>query len=171
MADRFDVDTLVDHAAQTVATIPEHVGVVPARINFFSDSGTISVTVKNDLARDVEDVSLTLTPRTYAVQFRSQPAPVTIKAKGQTTLRVPVVAQAASLVNVDANLTAANGVTLGPDDSDTSPLRINARPTGTWIFWVLGIVALLVFCYGLVRRRQKGTRRRDELARDIQLEE
>ena len=79
--------------------------------------------------------------------------------------------QAASLVDVDASLTAANGVALGPDTSDTSPLRINARPTGTWIFWVLGIVALLVFCYGLVRGRKAGTRRRDELARDIQLEE
>ena len=48
-------------------------------------------------------------------------------------------------------------------------IEINARPTGTWIFWVLGIVALLVFCYGLVRGRKAGTRRRDELARDIQL--
>lgn len=166
-----DVDELVQHASAAVSTIPEHVRVVPARINFFSDSGTISVTVKNDLARDVKDVSLTLTPRTYAVQFRSQPEPVTIKAKGQTTVRVPLAAQAASLVDVDASLTAANGVALGPDTSDTSPLRINARPTGTWIFWVLGIVALLVFCYGLVRGRKAGTRRRDELARDIQLEE
>ena len=166
-----DVDELVQHASAAVSTIPEHVSVVPARINFFSDSGTISVTVKNDLARDVKDVSLTLTPRTYAVQFRSQPEPVTIKAKGQTTVRVPLAAQAASLVDVDARLTAANGVALGPDTSDTSPLRINARPTGTWIFWVLGIVALLVFCYGLVRGRKAGTRRRDELARDIQLEE
>ena len=68
-----------------------------------------------------------------------------------------------------ATLFASLAIALGPDTSDTSPLRINARPTGTWIFWVLGIVALLVFCYGLVRNRQKGTRRRDELARDIQL--
>ena len=153
-----------------MSDIPRRVSVVPSRINFFSDSGPITVTVKNALAREVKNVQLHLMPRTYAVQFRAQPAPVNIPGNSQASVRVDTVAQAAGRVNVEAKLTGPGGIVLGePSERGEEPaLEINARPTGTWIFWVLGIVALLVFCYGLVRNRQKGTRRRDELARNIQ---
>lgn len=164
-----EVDTLVKHASTTVNAIPKQINVVPSRINFFSDSGPISVTVKNGLAREVHGVQVHLTPRTYAVQFRDQPEPVTIPGKGQASMRVSTIAQAPGRVSVDAKVTGPGGITLGETGKQASVIEINARPTGTWIFWVLGIVALLVFCYGLVRNRQRGTRRRDELARDIQL--
>lgn len=167
--DPADVDGLVEHASSTVSAIPQQIAVVPSRVNFFSDSGPISVTVKNGLARAVHGIEVNLTPRTYAVRFRSQPDAVDIPGKGQTSVRVPTVAQAAGRVSVDAKVTGPGDVRLGESDKHGAEIEINARPTGTWIFWVLGIVALLVFCYGLVRNRQKGTRRRDELARDIQL--
>lgn len=167
--DANDVDALVRHASTTVSAIPEQIAVVPSRVNFFSDSGPISVTVKNGLARAVHGIEVSLTPRTYAVRFRSQPDAVDIPGKGQTSVRVPTVAQAAGRVSVDARVTGPGDVRLGESDKNAAEIEINARPTGTWIFWLLGIVALLVFCYGLVRNRQKGTRRRDELARDIQL--
>lgn len=164
-----EVDALVQHAAASVNAIPKQIGVVPSRINFFSDSGPISVTVKNGLAREVRDVQVRLTPRTYAVQFRDQPGAIDIPGNGQTSVRVPTIAQAAGRVSVDAKVTGPGAIPLGESGHKASVIEINARPTGTWIFWVLGIVALLVFCYGLVRNRQRGTRRRDELARDIQL--
>lgn len=164
-----EVDALVRHASVSVDAIPKQIDVVPSRINFFSDSGPISVTVKNNLAREVRDIRVRLTPRSYAVQFRRQPGAVTIPGKGQTSVRVPTIAQAAGRVSVDATVTGPGAIPLGRPDDAASAIEINARPTGTWIFWVLGIVALLVFCYGLVRNRQRGTRRRDELARDIQL--
>lgn len=160
---------LSKQTTDNIQTIPTLVSVVPSQINFFTDSGKITVTVKNQLARGVKTVNLKLTPRAYSLHFRQQPASFSIPALSQAGVRVETVAQSAGVVSVTTSLTGQNGFDLGPHGTDDGTVTINARPTSSWIFWALGIVALAIFCYGLLRNRQKGTRRRDELARDIKL--
>ena len=162
-------DELVRTTKQNITTIPTLVNVVPSQINFFTDSGKIAVTVKNELARGVHDVNLKLTPRAYILHFRSQPEPFSIPAQSQAGVRVETVAQSPGTVSVTTSLTGADGLNLGSITSSDPAIKINARPTSSWIFWALGIVALAIFCYGLLRNRQRGTRRRDELAREVKL--
>ena len=162
------VDGVVTTAKNTVNSIPARVHVVPSQINFFTDSGRITVTVKNDLARAVNDLKLVLRPRSYTLHFHSQPEPFSVPANSQAGVRFETSAQAASVVQVTSSLTGAGGVRFD-GDAESTKLTVNARPTSSWIFWGLGIVALGLFCYGIYRNVQKGTRRRDELARDIKL--
>ena len=163
------VDALVKTTDEGISSIPERVSVVPSNINFFTDSGRLTVSLKNDLGRDVDAAKLTLNPRSYAVRFRAQPSAFDIPANGRASVRVDAVAQASGVVTVTTSLKSRNGVTFGPANPEAQSLTINARPTSSWIFWVLGIVAFTVFCYGLLRIRQKGARRRDELAGYIKL--
>lgn len=157
------------HIKETIAAVPALVHVVPSQINFFTDSGKITVTVRNDLGRGVKNLHLTLTPRAYSLHIKESPAAFNVPAGSQAGVRVQTAAQSAGVVQVTTKLTGANDVRWGDSAAEPTSLTINARPTSSWIFWALGIVAFAVFCYGLFANRQRGTRRRDELARDIKL--
>ncbi|MBD2760662.1 hypothetical protein IEE94_14245 [Yimella sp. cx-573] len=142
-------------------TLREMVGKVavnPATVNFFADSGRLSVTVVNDLNRAVRGVTLTLQPRKYVLRVPTQPEPIDMRANARSNVRTEVVAIAPGQVTVDAALTAPSGAPLGEPGTVTQ-LKINVRPTSTWIYWVLGIVGGLVLVIGLWRSLRRGPRR------------
>ncbi|AKU14995.1 DUF6049 family protein [Luteipulveratus mongoliensis] len=139
-------------------SISRQVAVRRSTINFFASSGTLSVTVVNNLDRPVHDVQLYLRARKPQLKIKTQPRPISLQAGGRVTIRVPVTGLAAGQVPVDAVLQTPTGTPLGLQDGKVVQLKVNVRPTATWLFWVLGIVAGLVFVVGLFRSLRRGPR-------------
>lgn len=138
--------------------LSEKVNVNSSTVNFFADSGRLAVTVINDLNRPVHDVQLRLQPRRYLLRIEKQPEPISLRANSRSSVRTEVTAISPGEVAVDARLFAPGDVPLGGPDVATQ-LRVNVRPTSTWIYWVLGIVGGLVLVVGLMRSLRRGPRR------------
>lgn len=150
--------TVLARDYQALVDITRSIKVIPSTINFFTDKGVLSVTVSNELNRPVHNVQLLLSPRAYLLTVKSQPQPLSLRARSRSTVRVPVVASAVGRVRVDAILSTPSGDPLGAPADDPATLVVNARPTASWIFWALGIVAGLIFVIGLYRSLRRGPR-------------
>ena len=150
--------TVLDADTTALDSLTRQVAVRPSTVNFFANSGMLNITVVNNLARPVRDVQLMVTPRKRLLWVKRQPTPLSLPAGGRTTVRVPVEAVAAGTVNVDASLTTPGGAPLGQARGKSVQLKVNVRPTATWIYWVLGMVAGLIFVVGLFRSLRKGPR-------------
>lgn len=144
--------------SDSLRAISGKVSVNPSTVNFFADSGRLAITIVNDLNRDVHDVVLRLQPRKYLLRIGSQPAPLDLPANSRIAVRSEVEAISPGRVQVDAQLTNADGAPIG-DPNEVTQLEINVRPTSTWIYWVLGIVGGLVLIFGLWRSLRQGPRR------------
>lgn len=142
----------------TLEDITQGVTVRPSQVNFFTEGADLSVTVVNSLPRGVEDVQLALHPRRYLLRVVREPEPLAVAPNSRTAVRVPVEALAAGTVLVDAVLSTPSGRRLGEPDGQPARIQVNARPTGTWIYWVLGIVAGLVLVIGVYRSLRRGPR-------------
>ncbi|GAB3580067.1 DUF6049 family protein [Calidifontibacter terrae] len=138
--------------------IVQKVYVKPSPVNFFADSGKLPLTITNDLNRPVHAISVELQPRKYLLRIKRQPAAVDLRAKSRTTLRAEVVAIAPGDVTVDVHLSDSAGRPVGTPNGVTQ-LKVSVRPTSSWIYWVLGIVAVLALVIGLLRSLRKGPRR------------
>ena len=149
---------MLDADTTALDSLTRQVAVRPSTVNFFANSGMLNITVVNNLARPVRDVQLMVTPRKRLLWVKRQPTPLSLPAGGRTTVRVPVEAVAAGTVNVDASLTTPGGAPLGQARGKSVQLKVNVRPTATWIYWVLGMVAGLIFVVGLFRSLRKGPR-------------
>lgn len=144
--------------SDSLRAISGKVSVNPSTVNFFADSGRLAITIVNDLNRDVHDVVLRLQPRKYLLRIGSQPAPLDLPANSRIAVRSEVEAISPGRVQVDAQLTNADGAPIG-NANEVTQLEINVRPTSTWIYWVLGIVGGLVLIFGLWRSLRQGPRR------------
>lgn len=145
---------------RSLSSIVGKVSVNPSTVNFFADSGRLAITVVNDLNRDIQGVLLRLQPRKYLLRIPHQPESFDLRANSRTSVRAEVSAVAPGDVAVDARLLNRAEVPIG-DPSEVTQLKINVRPTSTWIYWVLGIVGGLVFVLGLWRSLRQGPRRTD----------
>ncbi|RIK15591.1 MAG: hypothetical protein DCC50_07625, partial [Acidobacteria bacterium] len=125
----------------------EGVHVNPSTVNFLSDSGIMQVTVVNDLPVDVVDVRVQVVPDTSLLRIVDQPAPISVGAGSRATVSFTAQAVTRGKTTVTAQLTAPNGTRLGDD----ARVTVRVRPTGVWIYWVLGTAAGLVLVLGLVR--------------------
>ncbi|MDF8263866.1 DUF6049 family protein [Luteipulveratus flavus] len=150
--------TTLRTTSDALDSLTTQVAVRPSTVNFFANSGMLSITVVNNLARPVRDVQLVVTPRKGLLWVKRQPAPLSLPAGGRTTVRVPVQAVAAGTAPVDVALSTPGGEPLGLVRGEPVKLKVNVRPTATWIYWVLGIVAGLIFVVGLFRSVRKGPR-------------
>lgn len=138
--------------------VPEQVTVLPSSINFFTDAGEVGVTVVNDLNRPLRGVRLSLEPRLPILSIREQPEPMSLRADTRATIRVPLRAQSSGQVAVDARLSTPTGLTLGPSDDAPTQLEFTVRPTGSWLYWVLGAVAGPILVIGVYRSLRKPRR-------------
>lgn len=136
------------------------VRVVPSSVNFFADRGVLQITVVNDLAVPVHDVHLTLTPGRPRLRIEQQPGQLQIGANSRTSVKLKVTAIAAGLVPIDAVLTTANGTPLGQN----TLVDVRVQPTSTWIYWVLGAAAGVIFLLGIYRSLRRGSTRAARLA-------
>ena len=58
-------------------------------------------------------------------------------------------------VSVDARLSTPTGLGLGASDDAPTQLEFTVRPTGSWLYWVLGAVAGPILVIGVYRSLRK----------------
>ncbi|WP_353509067.1 DUF6049 family protein [Intrasporangium sp.] len=135
--------------------------VVPRRINFLAENGTLRITLENGLGYAVGNLRLVLSPMNPRIQIREQPGPVSIAA-GPGALRnvtVPVHAVAAGRADILAYLTTADGTQIG----SAATIPVSSNPLDTTFYWIGGVLAGLVLLAGVARAVLKGTSRIDEI--------
>ncbi|XAS76928.1 DUF6049 family protein [Dermatophilaceae bacterium Sec6.4] len=145
-------------SSDAMSRILESVSVAPSPVNFFTDRGSIAITVVNTLSRRVQGVQVLLRPRAIALKVERQPAPVSLGASSRGLVRPQLAAAGSGAVAVDVLVETANGVRLGKPPVRQANLEVNVRPTATWIYWVLGGVAALILLLGVIRSIRRGPR-------------
>jgi hypothetical protein len=144
----------LDTATKTaIARASRGVRVAPSSVNFFADQGILQITVVNDLAVPVHDVRLSLHPGQPRLRFEQQPGPLRIGAQSRTNVPLRVSAIAAGLVPIEAVLTTPNGTPLGQKAS----VDVRVQPPSTWIYWLLGALAAIIFVLGILRSLGRGS--------------
>ena len=146
-ADRWqDVYTGVrDEVAATVSAVH----VAPQTITFLADRGRVQLTVVNDLPVTVDHLTVTLTPDSPRLRIDSPPVHVRIGAKSRAAISVDATALAAGPVQLTARVIGPTGAEVGREEV----VQVRVTPTGSWMYWALGGIALLVFVLGLARNR------------------
>lgn len=148
-----------DHAA--VVAMLHKLSIRSSTINFFADSGDISLTVSNELNRPVHDVQVELQRRKYLVRVTDSPQQVDIGAGARAAVHFHIEAVGGGTVPLDAVLRAPDGTALTDTDAPAQ-LKINVHPTSGWIMWVLGVLAALILAIGLWRAVRRGPRTASE---------
>jgi hypothetical protein len=114
-------------------------------ITLSSSSGTIPVTVTNDTDQSVI-VGLLVRPRVPTRLTTTTPAPISIGPGRKATIRVPAMAYANGITQVEVRLMTAAGVPYGPPVT----LRVNAASFGTaGVSILLGLVIILFTAAGV----------------------
>jgi len=152
---------VADRDDAAVSAMLSKLSIRASTINFFADSGDISVTIANDLNRPVHNVLLHLQRRNYLIQVTDAEKTVDIEAGGHAAARFHIKAVGGGTVVVEAVLRAPDGAPLGAPGAP-SQLKINVHPTSGWIMWVLGALAVLVLVIGLGRAILRGPRTASE---------
>jgi Family of unknown function (DUF6049) len=149
----------LDREKLTLKETREAVRVQPGNFTFSSRSGTIPVTIANELTQPVE-VQLRLVPQTP--RLRIDPVePLTIGPQSKLQVPVPASAVAGGPVIVDARLHTVGGAPYG----QPVPLRITITQYGTVALYITGVAAAVLFLAAGVRvlRRILAARRRGPL--------
>lgn len=154
---RAALNAVINSDAKGVDSLESKLYVNPSTVNFFADSGKLSITVVNDLNRPVRDLDLAVQPRKNILRLDGATEPFSLRANSRTVIQTPVTATAPGDVAIDVNLRNASGDAVGRSDGRTQ-LNVAVRPTSTWIYWVVGIVAGLVLVLGLTRALRQGLR-------------
>jgi hypothetical protein len=149
-----------DEVAATVSAVH----VAPQTITFLADRGRVQLAVVNDLPVTVDHLTVTLTPDSPRLRIDSPPAHVRIGANSRAAISVDATALAAGPVQLTARILGPTGAEVGREEV----VQVRVTPTGSWMYWVLGGIALLVFVLGLARNRHH-RRRRDATGPDSPL--
>ncbi|MGB7449766.1 MAG: DUF6049 family protein [Ornithinimicrobium sp.] len=137
-----------------VTTITGGVRINPTEVNFLAQEGLIQLTVVNELPVTVQDLQLGLEPGNGRLRIIEAPEAITIGPGSRATVQFRAEAIAAGDVPVRATLSTPRGLTIGePED-----LGVQVRPTGIWIYWVLGGLAGVILILGLARAMRRPTR-------------
>lgn len=140
-------DRAAERAEDLVAEIVDGVQVNGSTINLFAEEGVFQLTVVNDLPVDVSGITVTVTPGNGRLQVIEQPGPLSVGAESRATLSFRARAVAAGEVPLDLAIVSPAGTTVG----STEELRVRVRPTGIWIYWLLGGAAGAILVLGLAR--------------------
>lgn len=130
-----------------IEIVVDGVTIKPTAVNFLAQEGLIQITIDNDLPVAVQDLQLTLSPGNGRLRIIDQPSPISIGPKSRANVQFRARAVAAGEVPVRATLATPSGLMIG----DTQDVDVQVRPTGIWIYWVLGGVAGMILILGLTR--------------------
>jgi uncharacterized membrane protein len=123
------------------------VKVAAGTINFLADSGRLQITVTNDLDVPVKNVKLTVEASNPRLRIDSEPSVLRIGPKSRATVNVSVTALAAGVVPLKTTLTTPDGTVIGQG----ADVRVRVTPTGPWVYWALGGVAVVILVIGILR--------------------
>ena len=130
-----------------VEIVIDGVRINPTAVNFLAQEGLIQITIINDLPVAIRDLDLTLEPGNGRLRIIDQPPPISIGAQSRATVQFRARAVAAGEVPVTATLSTPSGLVIG----QAQQVDVQVRPTGIWIYWVLGGVAGVILILGLAR--------------------
>lgn len=135
--------------------------VLPRRVNFLAENGTIRIPVRNGLDYAVEDLRLVVVPLNRRLQVLEQPGPVSIAAgpDASRNISVRVHAVAAGRADLLAYLTTADGTRIGSE----AVIPVSVNPLDSTFYWIGGVLAGLVLLAGVIRAVTKGTSRIEEI--------
>jgi hypothetical protein len=140
-------------AAQVTDLDTQLVAVESSTFNLINSSAGLPVHVRNELSTDAT-VQVSLRPSDQRLQV-PEPVPLTVPARSQASVTVPVRAVGSGDVNVSVELLNADGRQVGT----SADLRVRARPdwenVGTAV--VAGVLGLMLVV-GLVRTVRRGRR-------------
>lgn len=137
-----------------IGIVTDGVKINPTDINFLAQEGLIQITIINDLPVAVKDLQLTLAPGNGRLRIIEQPVPITIGALSRANVQFKARAVAAGEVPVEATLSTPSGLLIG----DAQEVDVQVRPTGVWIYWVLGGVGGAILILGLIRALRRPAR-------------
>ena len=147
----------LDREKLTLEESRESVRVQPGNFTFSSRSGTIPVTIANELTQPVQ-VQLRLDAQTPRLRIKPV-EPLTIGPQSKLQVPVPASAVAGGPVIVDAQLRTLGGAPYG----QPVPLRITITQYGTVALYITGVAAAVLFLAAGVRvLRRILAARRDE---------
>lgn len=117
-------------------------------VTFLAESGRLSVTIHNDLAVGVENLTLTLASNNPRLRLdRGSVTDLKIGPGSKTVATFEASALATGQVELQGRLT-------GPDQALLAPIAestVAVTPTGSWIYLVIGAVAALALIVGVWR--------------------
>ena len=140
-------NTLSGRVSQAARQTTTAVKVSASTVNFLADSGRLQITVTNDLAVPVDNVKLTVEASNPRLRIDSQPSVLRIGPRSRATVSVRVTALAAGPVPLRTTLTTPDGTVIGQG----ADVQVRVTPTGHWIYWGLGGVAVVILLLGIVR--------------------
>jgi hypothetical protein len=123
------------------------VKVAAGTINFLADTGRLQITVTNGLDVPVKDIKVTVEAANPRLRIDRQPPILRIGAQSRATVSVGVTALAAGVVPLRTTLTTPDGTVIGQG----ADVEVHVTPTGNWVYWSLGGVALVILLLGIVR--------------------
>ncbi len=143
------------HWTDRVTTLPsDALEVNSGQVNFFADTGRLQITVINRTGASLESLRVRLTPGSPILQISDQPEPFAIAPNARHTVTVSAEALAAGNVPVKIQVLDPEGEPL----ATPATLQVLVSPTGDWVYWALGALAVMFFAAGTwrsVRRRRQ----------------
>jgi hypothetical protein len=123
------------------------VKVAAGTINFLADTGRLQITVTNGLDVPVKNIKVTVEAANPRLRIDRQPPVLRIGAQSRATVSVGVTALAAGVVPLRTTLTTPDGTVIGQG----ADVEVHVTPTGDWVYWSLGGLALVILLLGIVR--------------------
>lgn len=142
--------------SRAVTLSPQDLVVSSGEVNFFADTGRLQITIVNKTDAELSHLTIDLVSENPSFRIDSPPDPVTIGPGGRQTVTVQATALAAGQAPVHVVVTTPSGHEL----TRPATLRVQMRPTGDAIYWVIGGAAALLLGAGTwrtVRRPRKTT--------------
>ncbi|MGZ4631013.1 DUF6049 family protein [Oryzihumus sp.] len=123
------------------------VKVAAGTINFLADTGRLQITVTNGLDVPVKNIKVTVEAANPRLRIDRQPPVLRIGAQSRATVNIGVTALAAGVVPLRTTLTTPDGTVIGQG----ADVQVHVTPTGGWVYWSLGGLALVILLLGIVR--------------------
>ena len=123
-------------------------------VNFFADTGRLQITIVNRTDVQLSNLVVRLVPDSPSLRIDGDPDPVTIGPDGRHTVTVNATALAAGQVPVQVSVASPDGEEIAAP----ATLHVKVRPTGAWIYRVIGGAALLLLAAGTWRTVRGGRR-------------
>jgi hypothetical protein len=156
------LSTEVDGATQQATETSQLVSIVQGSDQLIlGDRSSLPLYVQN-ASDSAATVFLTLAPSSSRLTIEENRIPVTVQAKSQVRVRVPVQSIANGTVDVSLSLVSSTGVTIA------TPAVVTINVQAGWetaITWAFGIGFALLFgggIYRTIRKRRRGAARDDD---------
>lgn len=123
------------------------VKVAAGTINFLADTGRLQITITNGLNVPVKNIKVIVEAANPRLRIDRQPPVLRIGAQSRATVSIGVTALAAGVVPLRTTLTTPDGTVIGQG----ADVQVHVTPTGDWVYWSLGGLAIAILLLGIVR--------------------